>query len=184
MGDPNDLDPNPGFSNGGAVDSGADDAPPATGDTGRAAVPDRLSWLPYAVGIGLLIGYAVFVLALADRVNTPKEIEWARLQYLFNGVEALAFAAAGFFFGREVNRGRAEAAEVRAASETKRAAGAQRTAATANARGQVISEQLQKLADGAGGAGPAAFSVAPTDEAREQQLQALARTAQRWFPRS
>lgn len=38
------------------------------------------------------------------------------LCYLLNGVEAIAFVAAGYLFGKDVNRGRAEKAEAKADS--------------------------------------------------------------------
>jgi hypothetical protein len=49
------------------------------------------------------------------------ELEWNRSAYLFAGVEAIAYAAAGFLFGREVHRQRAEQAEQRANAEQRRA---------------------------------------------------------------
>jgi len=68
---------------------------------------------PYLVSIGFMIGYWVFLSNLADKVNDGKitDAQWNRYVYLVNGVEAIVFAAAGFLFGREVNRQRAENAE-------------------------------------------------------------------------
>lgn len=44
--------------------------------------------------------------------------EWNRLIYLHKGIEVIALAAAGFFFGKEVNRERAESAEETAKEAT------------------------------------------------------------------
>jgi hypothetical protein len=46
---------------------------------------------------------------------TADERHWTRATYLFGSVEAIAFAAAGFLFGREVHRQQAAKAEQRAA---------------------------------------------------------------------
>lgn len=67
-----------------------------------------------ATGIGIVAlgGFAILIMHLLGRTNAA-ELEWSRLVYLLSGVEAIAFAAAGYFFGREVNRKRAESAEKR-----------------------------------------------------------------------
>ena len=82
------------------------------------------------VGLLALIGFSSFVVFLLDRLTTT-DLEWTRAIYLFNGVEAIAFAAAGYFFGREVHRERAERAEetVDTARQGEREATLQATAA-------------------------------------------------------
>lgn len=66
------------------------------------------------LGVIALFGFAALILHLLGRATKAEELEWTRLVYLLSGVEAIAFAAAGYFFGREVNRARAEGAEKRA----------------------------------------------------------------------
>ena len=63
----------------------------------------------------LFITYSVF-----GRLNLPDN-EWTRAVYLLSGIEAVAFAGAGFLFGREVNRQRAENAEGLAAESKAKA---------------------------------------------------------------
>lgn len=57
-----------------------------------------------------LLAFAWFVNYMLG-LTKAQEAEWTRAVYLFTGVEAIAFAAAGFFFGREIHRERAERAE-------------------------------------------------------------------------
>jgi hypothetical protein len=69
--------------------------------------------VPLWVAILAIAGFGVFVAFLLTRLGLD-DLQWTRATYLLNGVEAIAFAAAGFLFGREVQRGRAESAERRA----------------------------------------------------------------------
>lgn len=85
-----------------------------------------------------LLGFGVFVLALFFMLDRT-ELSWARATFLFTGVEALAFAGAGYLFGREVNRGRAENAEGHAESEAKRAN-------KAEAQGEALAEEIRGFA--------------------------------------
>lgn len=71
---------------------------------------DSFRIVPYVIAIGVLIAYGFFIYFLIGRADA-KELDWSRLIYLFSGVEAIVFAAAGFLFGREVNKKRAENAE-------------------------------------------------------------------------
>ena len=71
---------------------------------------DSFGLIPYIIAIGVLIAYGFFIYFLIGKADA-KELDWSRLIYLFSGVEAIVFAAAGFLFGREVNRKRAENAE-------------------------------------------------------------------------
>ena len=51
---------------------------------------------------------------LMQRTADTNETSWAHALYFYHGVEAIAFAAAGFFLGREVQRRRADEAERKA----------------------------------------------------------------------
>lgn len=66
----------------------------------------------FAVLVG--IGFAVFAVFLVANADTTDSQEWERWVYVFGAVEAIAFAAVGWVFGREVNRQRAEQAEEQA----------------------------------------------------------------------
>src|SRR3989442_61037 len=69
--------------------------------------------LASVVALAALAGFAWFVIYMLQ-LSSATEVAWARAVYVFGGVEAIAFAAAGFLFGREVHRERAEQAEKRA----------------------------------------------------------------------
>jgi hypothetical protein len=56
-----------------------------------------------------LIVLVVFIVILWGKADDPdNETAWARWTFLLAGIEAIAFAGAGFMFGREVNRATAE----------------------------------------------------------------------------
>ncbi len=143
--------------------------------------PTTPSRLPAIVGLTALAIYFVFVGTLLRNVKMP-DVEWTRTLYLFSGIETIAFAAAGFFFGREVNRARAEVAENRAQTEAKRATTAKKDAAVAETKGKVLTQKIKDLADMTGppglmpegGAGMAPEGALP--------LRQLAREAERLFP--
>jgi len=65
------------------------------------------------IGIFALVFFAFAVIFLAFHFDDT-EVHWSRITYVYGGVEAIAFAAAGWFFGKEVNRQRADKAEERA----------------------------------------------------------------------
>lgn len=64
----------------------------------------------FIAALAALVGFTVFIRYLMARVMVP-DPQWIRLMDLFGSVEAIVFAAAGFLFGREVNRTRANSAE-------------------------------------------------------------------------
>ena len=77
----------------------------------------RLSWsdlVKYGMAVLALVGFSWIIIYLMSKTESASEMEWTRAVYLLSGVEAIAFAAAGFIFGREVNRQRAQKAEERA----------------------------------------------------------------------
>lgn len=66
--------------------------------------------LALIVAVVVVIAYGALVFVLWQVVG-DEEIVWGRRLVLFGGVEALVFAAVGWLFGREVNRGAAEQAK-------------------------------------------------------------------------
>lgn len=73
-----------------------------------------LTWMDKikaSLGALVIIGLGLMIVILFNKLDTYGEIQWTRAVYLLSGVEAIAFAAAGYFFGTEVNRVRAEKAE-------------------------------------------------------------------------
>ena len=70
--------------------------------------------LRWVVAIVVVVLFAYFAYFLVDHADTTNQREWERWVYVYGGIEAIAFAAIGWMFGREVNRERAENAEQRA----------------------------------------------------------------------
>lgn len=77
------------------------------------------------IAFAVVLGYMIHIAGSAD------DKLWTRSTYLFGSIEAIAFAAAGFIFGKEVHRQqaanaekRANVAEEKASAATQKAAGA------------------------------------------------------------
>lgn len=121
--------------------------PATTGVTTPAPTDYKLI---YIAGAALLIylGFVLYILTqVAPGEAAGDEIRWGRIIYLFSGIESIAFAAAGFLFGREVNRARAETAETLARTEQKRADKATTQRDQAQTQTRVLSERISDLAD-------------------------------------
>jgi hypothetical protein len=69
-------------------------------------VKDKVALVAAIIVTGI---YVVFV-ALLWNVIDDQETVWGRRLLLFSGLEAIAFAGVGWLFGKEVNRGAADAA--------------------------------------------------------------------------
>jgi Kef-type K+ transport system membrane component KefB len=85
-----------------------------------SAVKGRLADIPKnqlagVVTAVVLAGFAAFIVYLLVDISAG-ETAWSRRTYLFAAVEAIAFAAVGWLFGKEVHRERAETAEKKASS--------------------------------------------------------------------
>ena len=91
----------------------------------------------FIVGVAVLAGFALLLMFLLQRLSLG-DTEWNRAIYLFGGVEAIAFAAAGYFFGKEINRQRADNAEANATKQADLAASKTQDAAQAEERGQAL----------------------------------------------
>lgn len=113
---------------------------PATG-----AMEIVLRLLPTIVGVAALTAYALLVDRFLGQLKLP-DSQWIRAMSLFTGVESIAFAAAGFIFGREVNRSRAEKAEEKATSEAQRANTSVKEAEQAHKNGRQLTREILRAA--------------------------------------
>jgi hypothetical protein len=136
-----------------------------------------------AVGVAILalVALAVMIWALWGKADdTNNETAWARWTFLLAGVEAIAFAGAGFLFGREVNRAAVQTAQSQAAEANENALQQAERAGSATAAGRTVRNAIEAKARVALGAdGPADFlgdeaaAVVPVDL---RELIELART--------
>ena len=94
------------------------------------------------VAIGALLALGAFIVYLLFETEAS-EITWQRRVYLLSAVEAIAFAGAGWLFGREVHRQQAEAAENRAEKAEAAAAGA----SAAHERGMALKHAVLAAAE-------------------------------------
>lgn len=152
-------------------------------DTTAKTKSDSQGWLgsvPYIIAVGALIAYGFFIYFLLGKVDAD-EREWSRSLLLFSGVEAIVFAAAGFLFGREVNRKRAQNAE-----EAKKLAEKQKEAA----KKQEVEERKNALILGAMAIQSERMSSQATDQRtalegmapKENPLGSIAETARKMYP--
>ena len=75
----------------------------------------QVSWLVQGVAAVSVVFFGAISVYLIKHVSDP-DPQWSRLVYIYAGLEALVFAAAGALFGSRVQRSNALAAEKRAAS--------------------------------------------------------------------
>lgn len=73
-----------------------------------------------AVAVAALVGLAALIMYLLRNLAMPPE-QWTRAILLLNGIEAVAFAAAGYVFASQVGRAQVAAAEEKAAQVARRA---------------------------------------------------------------
>lgn len=165
---------------------------PATTPTGGAPADwSGKGKLAGVVTVLALAGFAVLAIYLLRHVGDT-EVGWSRRIYVFAAIEAIAFAAVGWLFGREVHRERADAAETRASEADKKAEqrAVDLTARTEEAtkfreRGVALKHQLRALAANRPAPPPhlqqdlaaSAFAISTTS-----QLDAIAAAAEELFP--
>lgn len=100
------------------------------------------------------LAFAAFAAFLVVNADTTNQTEWERWVYVFGAAEAIAFAAVGWMFGKEVNRERAENAEATAKEATAEANQSKETGA--KLAGMVIGGSggqtgLEAMGEGGGG---------------------------------
>ncbi|HEX8556638.1 MAG TPA: hypothetical protein VF668_00975 [Pyrinomonadaceae bacterium] len=159
-----------------------------TGSKAKAVLSFAQGVVPLVIAVAVLLIFWGLVKSMMGLTKAP-ELEWNRAAYLFSGVEAIAYAAAGFLFGREVHRQRAEQAEQRAGSEQQRASEAEKKATEETTKGQTLrrvieakkSTRLERAPDMEGlesfqaGGGPA-------QAAGQSDIDELSRVSSELFP--
>jgi hypothetical protein len=95
------------------------------------------------IAILILIAYAAAVLFLFIQSKTALNETWTRYTLLLGGIEAIAFSAVGYLFGKEVHRQQAENAEKRAADAQKQATSASNEAAAVRSKGQSLANWIR-----------------------------------------
>ena len=109
--------------------------------TGQAS--GELSTPLITVAVVILFFFAGLLIYMYRIAPTMEEALWNRALALFGSVEAIAFTAAGYLFGREVHREQAKKAENRADIKTLEAQQALALAAEEKHRGQGLAEAIK-----------------------------------------
>ena len=97
------------------------------------------------LGIVLILFFVAFVVYMLGNLAIV-ETAWTRAMFLFGGVEAVAFAAAGYFFGTQVQRGKVQEAKAESEAATKVAKRADQVAEAERTTSTVLSEGIVKAA--------------------------------------
>ena len=182
-----------------------DPAPAPTPPTSASASGASWRWLFWAA-IAIVFAYVVFVLLAFVRADDKlPETDWSRSVYVLLGVEALAFTAVGWLFGREVHRGEAQEAQKHAdeakhvatlekdrADTAKDAAAQERSRAdAAQTKGRILAKAVHSLTEpeetggGPGGGderSPAGGRTRGIDSPAAGSTQALRSIADELFP--
>lgn len=83
-------------------------------------------YVALVAAIALLLAFVGFQVWLFRHLDLEQQ-RWDRAVFLLTGLEAVAFAGAGYLFGRDVHRVRAEKAEARADTSEEEAEAAKRS---------------------------------------------------------
>lgn len=116
------------------------------------------------VGAVVLVGFGCLVWFMIHLIGTDDK-SWARATNIFSSVEALAFGAGGFLFGKEIHRAQAVKAEARADSNAQDAKDANAKAATVQAKAESLAKVIQAKAKKAAASGTFESVRTPDGEA-------------------
>ena len=147
----------------------------------RAAQPGARMLGPTekALAVILIVAFLAFVVTL---VVLRRDTAWDRLMYLFTGLEALVFAAAGALFGTVVQRTQTNQAREQASRERVRADANEQAARRGRAMAALVRAKRQRTAPDAGeGRGARPMPGASRVEANPDMAE-LAAVVDEWFP--
>lgn len=97
------------------------------------------------VAIVIIVGFIASIIFLLVQTSVS-DLQWARDVYLFGGIEAIAFAAAGFLFGTQVQRQHIQGADERAKQANDRAQQSDERAMSATADAAATKARAESLA--------------------------------------
>lgn len=146
------------------------------------APPEGRGMNAVRVGFAVVLGVVFICLAtlMALNADTGNDVQWQRWAGLFAAIEALAFTAIGWVFGREINRERAEGAERRAGGAERDRGEARERAAREHEKGKSLARQIVARADLARGGGRLEAQGAG-QEPGDANLDVLAEVARREY---
>jgi hypothetical protein len=135
--------------------------------------------------IALLV---VFVATIGVLMMLRRDAGWDRLVYLFGGLEAVVFAAAGALFGTTVQRGAVNAARAEAEKAREEVAHAQaeaKKAAEEATKGEALAHTIKAAGNGPGDT--SALGGRPGEDLKpnshvDPAVRMLAEVARRLFP--
>lgn len=136
---------------------------------------EHIGWMDIVkivAAVVALCAFGCFIRYMLGQTKTH-ETEWTRAVYLFQGVEAIAFTAAGFLFGREVHRERAEKAEKRAKDNEDSASNGKALASMVKAKAAVQPKKAARMV---------ASSTQHAADISELDINELVHCADRLFP--
>ncbi|MBO3743231.1 hypothetical protein [Actinoplanes flavus] len=123
---------------------------------------------------------ALFVIFIGVLVVLRDSEHWDRLVYLFGGLEALVFSAAGALFGNGIQRAQTVQAQETAVRERERADANESGAQHGEALAALVRAKREAAESAAEGRGARPGMAAESSEARS--LAELGRVADEWFP--
>lgn len=154
------------------TDETSHDSPPTT--TTPTKLDAARDMVAVAVGVAILVAFGVFIVYMLRNLGIPDN-EWTRAMFLFGGVEAVAFSAAGYFFGTQVQRGRVQEAKSEAEAATKVAQRADEAVESERTSTAMLVEGILNAAPtGVGGL------ASDSDMAPDPRMETLVAQAQAW----
>lgn len=138
------------------------------GNQGAGGNGDGVPWQNlFWVAVAIAVAYLVFAALSWSRAGDGGDgTTWERSLYVLKGVEAIAFTAIGWLFGREVNRGAAQAAAVRADAAQQEADKAKADASTERAKSDAARDRELDVHERASKAEKAGVQLAEAVRAR------------------
>jgi hypothetical protein len=148
---------------------------PQNGTDGKDGKAGGLTPVSIAAAYLALAGLAAIGIFLLSNLGMSQR-RWDRANVVYTSVEAIAFAGAGYLFGREVNKVRAEKAEEKADQKDKEATASAKDAAASDAKGQALAGAIRAFSpsSGAGRGFTAAATGATAPPGSAEALRSLA----------